>query len=409
MRAGRSGRALARTVHPALRSLFALVAAAALVLPARALAGVTTADALFKAGDFDGAAAAYAAVLKAQPGDAAATLGLGTVRLYQNDLAAAQPLLAAAVAANASDARASSRMRELQRRLAEAKRPATVAGGETTVPFVTSDPLPVVKARIDGKDATLLVDTGGNFVLEPEFAASLGLSMQGAGNGVFAGGKTAAMQTATVDTVEFGTATAGTVTATVLPTHASDLFANGIKIDGVLGTTVFERFLVTIDYPHARLIVRPRSAAGSATFEAAAKAAGAAIVPCWLVGDHFVMARARVNDAPPGIFFFDSGLAGGGLSPAPQLIDAAHIALDQAHAGSGVGGGGPVATVPFVAERIAVGDAVQHGVKGLYTPEGTPFGIFPFTVWGLISNDFLDHYAYTVDFDAMDVVLAPSS
>ena len=53
-----------------------------------------------------------------------------------------------------------------------------------------------------------------------------------------------------------------------------------------------------------------------------------------------------------------------------------------------------------------VGEAVQQNVAGIYTPQGSPLTIFPFTVWGAVSNDFLKHYAYTVDFDAMKIVLA---
>ncbi|HTU82517.1 MAG TPA: aspartyl protease family protein [Candidatus Acidoferrales bacterium] len=391
------------------RAAAALAATAALVsFASPAAAEDATAAALFASGNFDAAAVRYSADLATNAHDPKASLGLGTIRLYQNDLAAARPLLQAALAADPSNATAASRLRELQRRVAEASRTATVAGAQTIVPFVTADPLPVVRIRVNGKDATFMIDTGGDFVLEPQFAATLGLTLEGAGTGVFAGGKTAALQRATVRRVEFGTAVAEDVAATVLPTHASDLFAGKIAIDGILGTTVFERFLVTIDYPHARLIVRPRSPAVSTAFERAATAAGATIVPCWLVGDHFVFATAQVNDAPPGLFFFDTGLAGGGLSPAPQLLTAAKITIDAARAGTGVGGGGAVTAIPFVASRIAVGNAVVRHVPGLYTPQGNPFGIFPFAVWGLISNDFLAHFAYTVDFDAMKIVLAPS-
>ncbi len=87
----------------------------------------------------------------------------------------------------------------------------------------------------------------------------------------------------------------------MFPTHAGALF-KGVTIDGIVGTTYFERFLVTIDHPRQRLILRPRSKAQSAAFQAEAVTVGAAVVPCYLVGDHFVMARAEVNDAPAGLF-----------------------------------------------------------------------------------------------------------
>jgi hypothetical protein len=66
-----------------------------------------------------------------------------------------------------------------------------------------------------------------------------------------------------------------------------------------------------------------------------------------------------------------------------------------------------VKVVPFRATSVQVGDAVQRDVPGLYTPEGSLFGIFPFATQGIISHEFLKHYAYTVDFDAMKLVLQP--
>jgi predicted aspartyl protease len=374
-------------------------------LPSRA--DDAAASKLYASGSFDAAAAAYAAALSVAPNDTVAELNLGAIRLYQNDLAAAEPLLRAVVAADASNARAAALLREVERRKAESARRTTVDGAEAVVPFATSDPLPVVRATIDGKEGTFLIDTGGTVDLEPEFVASLGLTLTDSGMGTFAGGKRAPVRGTMLAAVTLGDATAYDVPAHVLPTHASELFGGALHIDGVVGTTLFERFLATIDYPNRQLILRPRSAAVSAAFLAVQRRAGATIVPFWLVGDHLVFAMAHVNDAAPGLFLFDSGLAGGGILPSKELIAAANLQLDEAHAGAGIGGGGPVAAVPFVAARIAVGDAVRTNVKGIYTPEGGPE--FPFMVWGSVSDLFLRHFAYTVDFDAMRIVLAPPS
>jgi Aspartyl protease/Tetratricopeptide repeat len=357
---------------------------------------------LFAAGNFDAAASAYAATLAAHPSDAAASLNLGAIRLYQNDVAAAEPLLRAAASADPQNARAASLLREVERRQAEASRRTTVEGGTTMVPFVTSNPLPVVHAIVNGKGGTFLIDTGGTVDLEPEFVAGLGLAMHDAGMGVFAGGKHAPLQATMVDSVALGGATAYDVPAHVMPTHASELFG-GMHIDGVIGTSFFERFLVTIDYPRQRLVLRPRSLEISAAFEKASAAAGASIVQCWLVGDHFVFAHARVNAAPPGLFLFDSGLAGGGITSSKDLVEAAKLKLDPSSAQTGVGGAGPATAIPFVAGRVAVGRAVQSDIAGFYMEDAPPF---PFQVWGSVSNDFLKHYAFTVDFDAMRIVLA---
>ena len=365
-----------------------------------------SAEALFQSGDLPAAATAYAAVLQKSPSDWSAALRLGAIRLYENDLAAAEPLLRSVLAADPGNARATRMLTELQRRRAEAARRTLVTGDASIVPFLTSAPLPVVRVVANGVPAEFIIDTGGDVDLEPSFAARLGVATQSAGNGVFAGGRQAALESGMLKSLALGSATAYDVPVHVFPTHGGELFPDR-KIDGIVGTTYFERFLATLDFPNGRLILRPRSPQNSAVFEASAAQAGAAIVPCYLVSDHFVFARAQVNDAPPGLFLFDTGLAGGGLMPSQQLIDAAKISLDQAHAGQGIGGGGAVTAVPFVARRIAVGSAQQVNVNGLYTPQGSAFDLFPFTVWGIISNYFLRNYAYTVDFDAMKIVLAP--
>jgi hypothetical protein len=383
---------------------FAPALALGLLAAVPSVSAIPSAAQLLAAGDFNAAGPAYAAALAANPDDAGAQLGLGAIRLYENDITGAEPLLRAVVEKDPANARAIRLLAELDRRKAERSRRTFVEGATSTVPFVTADPLPVVGLKANGRMGTFLVDTGGTLDLDPAFAANLGLTLQDAGTGTFAGGKQASIKRSMLQSVSLGTATAFDVPVHVLETHASSAFA-GLHLDGVVGTTLFERFLVTIDYPMKRLVVRPRSA--SAQFMAAAKASDATIVQCWLVGDHFVFADARVNAAPEGLFLFDSGLAGGGLMPSEPLVKAANLELDRSRAGTGIGGGGEVAMIPFVARAVAVGSAAQYDVPGLYTPGNSlPF---PFTVWGIVSNDFLKHYAYTVDFDAMKIVLQPSS
>jgi len=93
------------------------------------------------------------------------------------------------------------------------------------------------------------------------------------------------------------------------------------------------------------------------------------------------------------------------LLPSKATLDTAHIPLEMQNAGSGIGGGGAVSVVPFIAKRVQLGDAVVNDVRGLYTPEGTPFGAFPFTVGALVSHQFLAHFAVTFDFVSMRLVL----
>jgi len=361
----------------------------------------------FARGDFPAAAAAYATELRSNPSDLDARLGLASIRVFENDLAAAKPLLESVLASDPQNQRATRLLAEVERRQTEAARRTTVGGTQSVVPFVTDDPLPVVRAMVNGVAANLLVDTGGDVDLEPALAQKAGVATSQAGMGNFAGGLRAPTRRGMLASLSLGNATAYDVPVHVFPTHAAALFA-GTQIDGVVGTTYFERFLATIDYPHNRLLLRARSTAASDAFESRAAELGDAIVPCYLVGDHFVVAPAQVNGAG-GLFLFDSGLAGGGVMPSVQLLKAADIAIDASHATTGYGGAGAITAIPFTAQRVTVGTALQRDVPGIYTPQGTPFALFPFEVWGAISHEFLKHYAFTVDFDAMKIVLEPGS
>jgi hypothetical protein len=389
-----------------MRSLTLAIVLALAAAPGFAIAQTDDAAAvLFQDGNFGEAASAYEVYHAEHPADLTSELNLGAIRLYQNDLAAAEPLLRSVIAADPKNDRATRLLGELYRRRAEAERHTSVDGGEAVVPFVTADPLPVVRVVANGRAALFVVDTGADVALEPAFASAIGVTTSAAEMGTFAGGRHAPMRSGMLHSLALGGAVADDVPVHVLSVPAWSIFPN-LKIDGVVGTTYFERFLATIDYPNNRLILRPRSAEGSAAFEAAATQGHTSVVPCYLVGDHFVMAVAQVDDAPAGLFLFDSGLAGGGLMPSQLLVDTAGLALDRAHSSVGTGAGGPVQAIPFVAHQITVGTTLQRNVRGLFTPEGSPFGLFSFTVWGAISNDFLRHYAYTVDFDAMKLLLS---
>lgn len=210
---------------------------------------------------------------------------------------------------------------------------------------------------------------------------------------------------ASVDSL--GSATAYDLAATILPTRGMRQIPK-VRIDGIIGTGLFERFLATLDYPKARLVLRLRSAAISAQFEASAATAGAAIEPCWLVGDHIVVAKAQVNDAPAGLFLFYSGLAGGGLMPSPQP-STRHILTSTGQKRA------PEREAAVLSSRYPLCPArsplaLQCNITlPASIPRAEPFSPFPFTIGGIISHNFLLAYAYTVDFDAMKLVLSSSS
>ncbi len=261
-------------------------------------------DIAFRHGDFDAAYAAYADAVAANPSDANAALGLGTIELYRNDLATAQRDLGKAAALDLANPRAQARLKAVAGREPNGTDfQIEMPGDRIDIPFLATDPLPVLHAKINGADATLFLDTGApSLVLTPEAAQRLKVPTKSGGQGVFAGGLTGSVSTGRVDSVAFDGLTVRGIDADVLPAPVE---LGGRKLDGAIGTVFLYHFLSTIDYVHGRLTLRPRSA--SPAFEAEAKSGGAAVVPMWLVGDHFIFARANVNQAPAALFNIDTG------------------------------------------------------------------------------------------------------
>jgi len=361
------------------------------------------AGALFAAGQFDAAASAYDAILARDPNDAAANLGLGTVELYRNALGRAEPLLRKAVSNPATAERAQRELRILagRRGVPGQYRIHWNAGGSTSVPFVQTDPLPIIKVRVNNElDAYFLIDTGApDIALDNAFAKELRLKTQSAGVGVFAGGRRAPVQSAILPSLTLGGVQVGHVPAHLLPTRS---FGGKYRIDGVIGTGFLAHFSSSLDYLGAKLFLNPLGISiGPGDLVQPEKAT---FVPMWLVGDHFIFARGRINDAPEALFNIDTGLAGGGVQATKPEIDAAHIVLDEAHVSTGMGGGGPVRFIPFKA-LVAVGDASVTDVPGIYTPDGDQFGIFPFAVAGTISHEFFRRFSVTFDFVKMQLII----
>ncbi len=126
-------------------------------------------------------------------------------------------------------------------------------------------------------------------------------------------------------------------------------------------------------------------------------------MPMWLVADHFIFARGRLNQAPEALFLIDTGLAGGGLSAPKASLEAAGITIDESQAVTGMGGGGPARIVPFTADAT-LGALTRRGVRGVHSPDGEATAIFPFQTGGLLSHGFFRQSRLTFDFEAMRLV-----
>jgi predicted aspartyl protease len=288
----------------------------------------------------------------------------------------------------------------------ESRAPYHIVGGpESRIPFVHTDPLPLIRVAVNGVEANLIIDTGGGeLVLDPAFADSVkAVRFGGESEGVFAGGRRAKVEQGRVDSVRLGGIVVENVPVNLLSTLRFSMAANGKPVHGVLGTVLLSRFLATLDYPGGALVLKRR---GAGSPSVAASAGSRYEIPFWMDGDHLLLAEGAANGAEPALMLVDTGAAGIGFTCPESTARAAGIALGG-EAAEGVGGGGRVSIVPFMLDSLRLGDAKATAIPGVY-------GAFPaslewgrgFRVGGLVSHAFFRPYAVTFDFDRMRIVMA---
>jgi hypothetical protein len=354
---------MARCINLVVPFLVCVTCLALRTADAAPVQGLAHAESLYVSGDLAAATPAFAA-LKGAPDDTSIVLRRASLALLRNDLhgarAALAPVLAKpAVPRSANVILAESYARELdfaraapiQRQLghdANVRQLESFAGStpyryegpdRVTVKFVQTDPLPVIEAKVDGRGPYFfLIDTGGpQFTIDPVLADSLGAPRFGEEQGTFAGGRKSPVGRSRIRSLGLGDATFHDVPVSLLDCSRFSPMAGGRRIMGVLGTLVLMRTRATLDYPGGALILERRgSTASGATPDSSRH-----VMPMWLAGDHYILARGRLGDGPEALWFVDTGLAGSAVTAPASTLTAAGLTVRTPILGHvGIGGGG---------------------------------------------------------------------
>jgi hypothetical protein len=406
---------------------------ASLIAHARGEETTREADERFREGRFAEASGLYTKLREHDPKNHEATLKLGTLALLGNDLKAAEPLLLQASALKQDDPTARKELAVLYYRRDDFAKAAAIYHalgvevlakklesfqGHTpyliegkndvaTIPFVHTDPLPLIQVKVKNETVNFLIDTGAAEVyLDPEFAKKVGAVEFGSTTGVYGGGLQANTGQGKVDEVTLGEFVIRNVPVNILSTRRFAAAARGKRVDGVLGTVLLSHFLTTLDYPKGRLILRRRTREQVDKLDAQTLVANGVEIPFWLAGQHFMLANGRVNKSKPMLFFADTGLAGGGFICPKSTLKDGDITLPNESGIEGLGGGGALKAIPFKVDELSFGPVTRRDVQAFA-------GVFPetmeyregFRIGGFISHQFFRPFALTIDFSRMRFVL----
>ena len=414
-------------------SLLALVGSGIGARPSWAASGSSPAGAesLLRAGRFEEAGQAFEGRVVREPRDRVALMGLGFLALLRNDLPEAKRRLEAALQLERRDKEALALLAQVYYRRDDFERaaplfrkvgrkalaqklesfghrvPYRIEGDlpSAQVPFLRTDPLPIVNLRVNGTEGRFLIDTGGaELMLDREFGRKVEVVRFGSERSYFGGGQRAGLDHGRIDAVQLGGFTVRDV-----PVHVMDLQGIGPllgepRLDGILGTVLLYHFRTTIDYAAGRLRLDRRTERQGRP-EPAAPADGGVAVPFWLADDHFIVTQGSVNGAASMLFFVDTGLAGGAFTCPKSTLAAAAIAV-KGEAVKGLGAGGRFAAVPFPIGELALGSLVRKDLDGVTNafPPQLEWDL-GFHLGGLVSHQFFRPGSLTLDFDAMRLVV----
>jgi len=220
--------------------------------------------------------------------------------------------------------------------------------GEAPMPVYPMFGLPYCDVMVNGAGPfRMIIDTGGSILLSisPAAAEQAGLEPLAKASVRGAGGKEESWRTLT-ERVEIG----GIRVRRVM-TDVYDMPLPGDAIDGIIGTGLFARQRMVMDFKNAKLRVSPSSDAPGAGVELWTR----------ILGDAKLVTRVDAGGAPQ-IALIDSGATVCGISPVfARKLHPDDAPSDVSLGGVGVGGDGPVGM------RLGKSTALRIGERAFET------------------------------------------
>ena len=246
-----------------------------------------------------------------------------------------------------------------------------------------------VPARISGRDATLIFDTGGYNSLTFEAAKRLGLTLSGGVGVVGAGSSSSESAYATIDRISLGSAELRDQTVEVGPSP----FPPG-TIDGSAGYEFLYEFRTTIDY-----------AARTLTFTSFDQPmAGEGVTLPFYSDDNLIYVEGRIGNVR-GLFRLDTG-AGNTITLSPNFARRHGLRTDDSARVTGSGYGGEVVTRQGTLPSFSLAGLTFTKLP-VQISQATAGGFAMRSIAGNLGAGVLQCFRMTFDYRARTVLFEP--
>jgi hypothetical protein len=276
----------------------------------------------------------------------------------------------------------------------------SIAGGtSTTVPIHIINDHIYLHVMLDGKGPyTFIFDTGGAYIVSPEVAAALHEQSSGGVNLTGVGAHSEAGQFAHVNSIQIGNATIRSQDFVVLPIGRGFGISEGVKIDGMFGPDIPDRFLTSIDYAAGTLtLAMPGSAAARGTAVPFFFDGTIPKVPVTIDG---IATNADLDTGNRGQLF----LTGPFLAAHPSLASQASTADGV----DGFGVGGPSYGRLGRVSTLRIGPYALGGVIGVFATQTTGATADPFTSAN-VGGGVWSRFTLTLDYPHQRIYLMPNA
>lgn len=267
----------------------------------------------------------------------------------------------------------------------------TSLAAPATLPFADhqlAPYLPAVEATLNGTPVLAHLDTGAPFVATGTArAAALGIDLTPIGRH-YHGTTRTTVHVGIASELRLGPATLTNVPVTATPT------LTGAQDVVIIGTNVLQQFLATIDNPGGELRLAPRGTPPPP----------GAPVPFGLWDDHYLFARGGLGARDDCTWFVDSGLVYLIASDDGAIRQASLTTTAALYRTFGITASGPHFEAPA---PLRLGPLSQDHPFVSTAPRRVPWSSFGgIRIDGLLSHGFLKRYAWTLDFDRSEFIIA---